>query len=125
MNKFKNIANNINLVIEESKKTYINEQKKIDEQKRLDEIAASQYELLVLSKPIQFLSIFTLLPLSLFISYKMYVILSTIIPNTLGKSDFVENPEALMISSMISFFCYAYNMFRGIKNIREKRDTNL
>ena len=123
MNKFKNIANNINLVIEESKKTYINEQKKIDEQKRLDEIAASQYELLVLSKPIQFLSIFTLLPLSLFISYKMYVILSTIIPNTLGKSDFVENPEALMISSMISFFvmltiCLGVLKIFGKKEIR-------
>lgn len=52
MNKFKNIVNNINLVIEESKKTYINEQKKIDEQKKLDEMAASQYELLVLSKPV-------------------------------------------------------------------------
>lgn len=44
MNKFENIANNINLVIEESKKTYINDQ----------------------------------------------------------------------------FFCYAYNMFRGIKNIGKK-----
>lgn len=123
MNKFDNIRNNINLVIEESKKTYIDEQKKLDEQRRLDKIAKSQYEILALSKPVRFLSAFTLLPLSLFINYKMYTILSSIIPNTLAKSDIVEKPEAAMISTMISSFailiiCLGILKIFGKKEIR-------
>lgn len=123
MNKFDNIRNNINLVIEESKKTYIDEQKKLDEQKRLDKISASQHEVLVLSKPVRFLSAFTLLPLSLFMNYKIYTILSSIIPNTLAKSDIVEKPEAAMISTIISFFailiiCLGILKIFGKKEIR-------
>lgn len=121
MNKFDNIRNNINLVIEESKKIYIDEQKKLDEQRRLDKIAKSQYEILALSKPVRFLSAFTLLPLSLFINYKMYTILSSIIPNTLAKSDIVENPEALIISLMINFIAMIVISF-GILKIFGKKE---